>query len=242
MESKAKLPLEDRVARTADAVLAARRFVSSIDIFTELGLLAPSHLREWRSRRVAALEDVIQGHPDRVARVLVLMREWALKCGLHPIVAPFFAQTVGPQRELRFSKSGNPEVENLYRTLYILPDISEKRRQQLVEKLTRPEIVVFSVRKDSQCARCGTDLPHGSFLALESGQAWCLTCAGLDHLTYVPAGDSVLSRRARQYSPISAVVVRWSRTRKQYEREGLLVEPTALEKARSELTQAGVDQ
>jgi hypothetical protein len=40
-----------------------------------------------------------------------------------------------------------------------------------------------------------------------------------------------LSRRARQASGLSVVVVRWSRNRRHYERQGVLVEEQALEQA-----------
>ena len=59
----------------------------------------------------------------------------------------------------------------------------------------------------------------------------CLACADLDHLVFLPAGDAALTRRAKKASGLSAVVVRWSRTRKRYERQGLLVEEPALEQA-----------
>ena len=48
---------------------------------------------------------------------------------------------------------------------------------------------------------------------------------------YLARGDTALTRRARKSSGLSAVVVRFSRTRKRYERQGVLVEPAALEAA-----------
>jgi hypothetical protein len=59
----------------------------------------------------------------------------------------------------------------------------------------------------------------------------CLACADLDHLVFLPSGDAALTRRAKKASRLSAVVVRWSRTRKRYERQGVLVEEPALELA-----------
>jgi hypothetical protein len=56
----------------------------------------------------------------------------------------------------------------------------------------------------------------------------CLACADLGHLVFLPAGDAALTRRATKASGLSAVVVRWSRTRKRYERQGVLVEDPAL--------------
>jgi hypothetical protein len=59
-------------------------------------------------------------------------------------------------------------------------------------------------------------------------------CADLDHLVFLPAGDAALTRRAKKASRLSAVVLRWSRSRKRYERQGLLVEEVALERAEQE--------
>jgi len=52
--------------------------------------------------------------------------------------------------------------------------------------------------------------------------------ASLHHLVFLPAGDSALTRRATKASTLSAVVVRWSRSRKRYERQGVLVNDHAL--------------
>jgi hypothetical protein len=64
--------------------------------------------------------------------------------------------------------------------------------------------------------------------------ALCLNCADLDHLVFLSAGDAALTRRSRKYSGLAAVVVKWSRARKRYERQGLLVENEALERAEKE--------
>jgi hypothetical protein len=96
------------------------------------------------------------------------------------------------------------------------------------------EIVVFSILKPSACAECGAELWKGSFLRMEKGTPLCLECADLDHLVFIPRGDAALTRRSRKYSTLSAVVVRFSRSRKRYERQGLLVESGALERAEEE--------
>jgi hypothetical protein len=53
----------------------------------------------------------------------------------------------------------------------------------------------------------------------------------LDHLVYLPAGSAALTRRARAHSGLSAIVVRFSRSRRRYERRGVLVEEDALARA-----------
>ena len=82
-----------------------------------------------------------------------------------------------------------------------------------------PDLLVIQPVKDWSCAECqGT----GNLLIMDEPGPLCLARADLDHLVFLPAGDAVLTRRAKKASGLSAVVVRWSRTRKRYERQGLL--------------------
>ena len=94
---------------------------------------------------------------------------------------------------------------------------------------------VFVSFGDSKCAECGEPLDKGVFLTLRKDRMpICLTCADLDHLIFLPAGDTALTGRAGKYSTLSALVLKWSKARKRNERQGLLVEPRALEKAEQE--------
>lgn len=74
--------------------------------------------------------------------------------------------------------------------------------------------------------RCGATC---DLLMMEHEGPACLGCVGLADLTFLPAGDALLTRRAKAKSARSAVVVRFSRSRKRYERQGLLVEPRILD-------------
>jgi len=96
------------------------------------------------------------------------------------------------------------------------------------------EIVVFIVRHDAQCAECGEELFGGRWLRVENDRPLCLACADLDRLEFLPRGDAAVTRRATKHSKLRAVVVRWSRTRQQYERQGILVEPAAIRRAEEE--------
>lgn len=96
------------------------------------------------------------------------------------------------------------------------------------------KIVVFWTRRESVCDGCREQLPPGSLIRLREETAWCLDCADLDHLVFLPRGDTALTRRAAKRSGLSAVVVRWSRSRRRYERQGILVEEPALRQAEEE--------
>jgi len=94
---------------------------------------------------------------------------------------------------------------------------------------------VFISTRDSVCGECDENLGRRAWIMLhEKKGALCLTCADFDHLVFLPAGDAALTRRARKHSNLSAVVLKWSRARKRYERQWLLVENEALELAEEE--------
>jgi len=99
----------------------------------------------------------------------------------------------------------------------------------------KSDLKVFISTRESSCGECGEDLGRKAWITLEKVRgALCLSCADLDHLVFLPSGDTALTRRARKHSMLSAVVLKWSRARKRYERQGLLVEDQALEQAECE--------
>src|SRR6266404_8587145 len=102
-------------------------------------------------------------------------------------------------------------------------------------KPEKEEIKVFISNRDSTCDECSEDLGKKAWITLVRDiGALCLSCADLDHLVFLASGDAALTRRARKYSRLSAVVLKFSRARRRYERQGLLVEETALDLAEEE--------
>lgn len=99
----------------------------------------------------------------------------------------------------------------------------------------RDDLKVFITSRESKCDECKEDLGSKAWIMLaEEKGALCLTCADLDHLVFLPSGDAALTRRARKHSTLSAVVLKWSKARKRYERQGLLLEEPALKQAETE--------
>ncbi len=96
---------------------------------------------------------------------------------------------------------------------------------------SEPPVVFILVGKDSSCSECGKELYKGSFLYKEGDRGLCLECADMDHLIFLPSGDATLTRRSGKLSKLKAVVLQWSRARKRYERQGILVEENALHQA-----------
>lgn len=221
--------VEDRVARAAERTLAAQQSVSVVDVLVGIGWLAPTHVDAWRQGLLPDLESAVNAGPGKVATALRAFASWAEQRGLQPSEATYLART-RDRRPLRFSRSGEPALERAYRTHWVSPALSERRRERLIERASRrPDLVAISpLRHDWACSACGGS---GAFLIMEDAGPKCLACAELGQLVYLPRGDATVTRRAFAASEPSAVVVRFSRTRKRYERIGVLVTELALEQA-----------
>ena len=159
---------------------------------------------------------------------MAVLRRWATERGLRPSETAYVART-RDRRTLRFSRSGDLSVEAAYRTHWVSPELSEAEQRRLTERQSKaPDLVVISALGDWTCTACAQT---GELLIMEGPGPLCLGCADLDHLVFLAAGDAALTRRAKKASGLSAVVVRFSRSRRRYERQGVLVEELALEQA-----------
>ncbi len=225
MTTLAVQKLERRVVEAAEAALAEKKYVTSIDILVGIGWLTPRHVGEWYQGRSPCLERAAQANLNKISKAMKFFRRWAEQRGLKPSETAYVART-RDRRQLRFSKSGDPSIERAYRTHWVSPDLSKKRREQLLARESRPPgLVVVSPVNEWSCSECdGT----GDFLIMEEPGPVCLGCADMGHLIFLPSGDAALTRRAKKASCLSAVVVRFSRSRKRYERQGILVEETAI--------------
>jgi hypothetical protein len=115
--------LERRVVRAAEAALAERQFVTAIDVLVGLGWLEPRRVQEWRQGRVDCLERVVVASLGKISTAMRCFRRWARERGLKPSETGYVARTRGRQA-LRFSRSGDPEIERAYRTHWVSPELS----------------------------------------------------------------------------------------------------------------------
>ncbi|MDF2800384.1 MAG: hypothetical protein K0S61_287 [Anaerocolumna sp.] len=99
----------------------------------------------------------------------------------------------------------------------------------------KEELKVYMSIRDTHCQECKVDIQKNDFITFDKeGHTLCLSCSDLNHLVFLPSGDTALTTRARKYSTLSAVVYKFSSARKRNERQGVLVELSALEKAEKE--------
>lgn len=228
--------LQQRVIQAAEDALYKQQYVSAIDIFIGMNLLQPIQVEDWRKGRIPYLERVIQGSLNKITFYMQCFRTWAKERGLKPSLTVYLSKTRGVKKDLRFSISGDLGIEQFYRTHYMSPDLAEAKQKKIQEKLDKPpELVVFRIVKNSQCAQCKKELSKGSFLFMEASQPFCLCCANLSELEYLPSGNAKLTRRVKKDSMKFTVVVEFNHSRKRYERQGILVDKETLRKVQQEL-------
>jgi len=225
----AQRSLRSRVVAAAGEALARQRSVTPVDVCLGLGWLQQVNVDDWRHGRVDDLEYFLPVHDSRLIDLLAYLQEWAGQRGLERAEAEYVSAGRG-RRQLRFLADGTPaRVEAAWRVRWTSPDLDDRGRERITKAQdSAPDLLVILPLKDFTCAECqGT----GDMLIMDEPGPLCLGCADLDHLVFLPSGDAALTRRAKKASGLSAVVVRWSRSRKRYERQGLLVEEAALEQA-----------
>lgn len=226
------MDLAQRVTTAAEAALADHQYVSFIDVLSGMQLLP--NVQAWHYGRVEYLDDIVQGGPDKLGKTLEIFVKWAEQRGLRREDLPPHASFIRTPPKHR-TASRSPEMEKVYRLHFISPQLAAKALEKLREKIEAAEPpTVFSIVRESKCSQCNRELWKGELLTMQANQPWCMECADLDHLVFLGSGDAALTRRATKHSSLWAVVLRFSRTRKRYERQGVLVEAEALEKAEEE--------
>ena len=222
--------LQRRLAAAAETNLKSRKYVVPVEVLSLVGWLPGHFVDRWRSGRTGFLEGVAVDE-DKIRSALGFLRQWAEENGLRPSEVSYIAAT-RDRRPLRFTESGDEELERIFRTHWVSPGLSEKKREQLEARQNKaPDLIVTSPLNDWTCRGCGLHGEAGEFIFLEDDAPLCLACADFDHLVFLPAGNAAMSRRAKSESGLSAVVMEFNRRRKRYQRLGILIEQTALEVA-----------
>jgi hypothetical protein len=126
MNPENRRKLAHRVTMAAQAALRARGYAAPIDVLLAIGWLdAEAHAR-WRGGQIPYLERVVQANLSRISTAMHLFRQWAANQGLKPSETHYRHKS----HTLRFSKSGNPSVERLYRTHWVSPTLSQMKRKR----------------------------------------------------------------------------------------------------------------
>lgn len=102
-----------------------RGFATPVDVLMDVGVLTKEKYEDWRFGRVPYLERVCNINLHKLSFIMSQIRSYAKKSGYKPSFTYYkrwgMKKKGGMKRTipLRFSKSGNPEIERLYATHYV---------------------------------------------------------------------------------------------------------------------------
>ncbi len=113
--------LQKKVRSTVHLLIHEKGHASPLDLFLKMEKISPKLVEEWRFGRVPYLERVLHGTLGQFSFIMAKFRETAREMGLKESRTAYMKWGKGPKQPLRFSKSGDANVEKHYSTHYIKP-------------------------------------------------------------------------------------------------------------------------
>lgn len=101
-----------KIVAAVSRILARQRFVAPVELLVEMDLLPAADLERWKRGQIPVLERVIRCNLTKAGRILRLLRFHAHDLNLNPSLTVY--QHKG--HRLRFSRSGEPKIEQVYAT------------------------------------------------------------------------------------------------------------------------------
>ena len=166
--------LKNKVICAAIEHLHRERSISPLDILIDLGFLHPAHLQEWKRGHIPFLEYVLEKDIHKISYVIKCFRRWAKERRLTPKETLYHKETSNAKHELQFTRKGRPQTELFYRTHYISPYVSEKKKGPFRERSL--ELLTLVLQNPSHCSECGKGIMKGSLYFLEEKKPLCLSC------------------------------------------------------------------
>ena len=102
-------------------------YVAPVEVMMDVGVLSKESYENWRFGRVPYLERVCNVNLHKLATLMHEIRSLAVKYGYEPSVTLYKKWGKGTKITLRFSKYGNPRIEEHYSTHYL----DRKRLKQM---------------------------------------------------------------------------------------------------------------
>jgi hypothetical protein len=108
-----------RVNEVSSALLREKGYISFVDVLMRMDKLKKDDYEKWRFKKVPYLESVISVNLVKLNHMLRTLQENAKRGGLKASKTAYVSWGTGPKVVLRFSKTGDSNVEAAYSTHYV---------------------------------------------------------------------------------------------------------------------------
>jgi hypothetical protein len=114
-------PYYGAIVRVVEDLLRQKGFVAPLELFIGMDLLSPESAENWRRGRISYLERVIRCNLSKASRILRILRMVAHDLDLKPSLTVYKRWTKGSRPLLRFSKTGDHNIEAAYARHFVSP-------------------------------------------------------------------------------------------------------------------------
>lgn len=111
--------LEKTIRRIISELSDEKGYICSIDVLFRLNYLSKTDYEKWRNGQVDYLERVCQTNLGKLTTINKIIRQVAAKMNLVPSLTVYNKYGKGPKQKLRFSVSGDFNIEKAYSTHFL---------------------------------------------------------------------------------------------------------------------------
>ncbi|PAV30476.1 hypothetical protein CIL05_05060 [Virgibacillus profundi] len=127
-----KKKIEQSVRHRATELIKEKGYISPVDLLVKMERLTSKQVEDWRFKRIPYLERVTVGNLAKLNHTMKALKKFANEQNLKPSITTYKSWGKGPKKLLRFSKTGNPYMEELYSTHYVR--VKSKRKSEAEKK------------------------------------------------------------------------------------------------------------
>ena len=132
--------LQKKVRHTVHQLIWEKGYASPLDLFLKMEKISPKLVEEWRFRRVPNLERVLNGNLGQLSFIMKEFRKMARELNLKESYTAYMSWGKGAKHQLRFSKTGDYQVERHYATHYVkLPKPEQAQLKSALEGINQQQ-------------------------------------------------------------------------------------------------------
>jgi len=149
-------PYYAAIVRVVEDLLREKGFVAPMELFMRMDLLSPESAENWRRGRIPYLEKVIRCNLSKASRILRILRMHAHELDLKPSPTVYKRWTKGSRPLLRFSKTGDHNIEAAYARHFVSP-----RKKSCPFEEAAIEVRNFAAIPQARSSSTRREIPEG---------------------------------------------------------------------------------
>jgi len=123
--------LIQKAKAAAQQILRDKGYISAVEVLFAMGRLSKEDYERWRFRQVPHLEKVLAGSLNQHSYLCQQLRAYARdELKLKPSRTAYTSWGKGRRQPLRFSKHGQPYLEELFSTHYVSSALAAAKKVQ----------------------------------------------------------------------------------------------------------------